>query len=258
MLQQYICFIYVGSVIRKTCILQQIFKTFSCIYKLGEFDMQLFDNFDFQPPNYVPNNMFPRIPEVQIRLNEDTVHPMFKKGELTGYWWNWGDKVTIEIKNQVHITLPAGAITVYEEGEEPTPETVGDFPGQKYYNLKDIKSWTFDTIVDDDFNPDNGVLYVWIPDKDFTYPKNGEVPIDVAMPFEEGDQIVVQLFNFRKELLCEQIYDTPECTWQLTPEESKELHPGIYYLNISMQNVYEEQISDLRLTNCYEIYVKGF
>ena len=124
--------------------------------------------------------------------------------------------------------------------------------------MKDIRSWTLDSVVDDDFNPDNGLLYVWVEDKDFTYPKHGEVPFDLIMPFNFGDQIVVQLLNFRKELIQEDIFDTPDCTWRLTPEESKNIAPGIYYLSIFKQNVYNEQVSDLRLTNCYEIYVKGF
>ena len=57
--------------------------------------MQLFDNFDRQPPDYIPNNMFPRIPEVNVSINEDTMHPVFGDGKLKGYWWNWGDKITL-------------------------------------------------------------------------------------------------------------------------------------------------------------------
>ena len=112
--------------------------------------MQLFDNFDIQPPDYIPNNMFPRIPEVLEFINDETVHPRFKDGKLIGYEWRWGDEVSIDIVNQICVTLPAGAMVSWESGEMPTENLQGDFPGQKYYNFADLRSWTFDSPVDDD------------------------------------------------------------------------------------------------------------
>ena len=61
--------------------------------------MHLFDNFDHQPPDYVPNNMFPRVPEILEFINDETVFPRFKDGKLIGYEWRWGDAVSIEIIN---------------------------------------------------------------------------------------------------------------------------------------------------------------
>ena len=220
--------------------------------------MQLFDNFDIQPPDYIPNNMFPRIPEILEFINEETVHPRFNGEKLIGYWWRWGDDVSLDIINQICVGLPAGAMISWEEGEYPDEHTAGDFPGQKYYNFVDLASWTFDSIVDDDQDPENGVLYVWVKDPQLVSVKNGVERINVPVPLADGEQIVVQIFNFRKELINEWAYSEQRCTWRLTPEESKQLIPGIYYLNIYLETPYEEIQSDLRTTNCYEIYVKGF
>ena len=61
--------------------------------------MQMFDNFEHLPPNYIPNNMFPPIPYVMTEVDNKTVHKVFKDGKHVGYWWNWGDVVQIPIKN---------------------------------------------------------------------------------------------------------------------------------------------------------------
>ena len=99
---------------------------------------------------------------------------------------------------------------------------------------------------------------MWVEDPYLTSVKNGVEKVNVPVPLREGEEIVVRLFNFRKELIHEWTYDEYRCRWQLTPECSKELVPGIYYLNIYLETSYEETLSDLRTTNCYEIYVKGF
>lgn len=61
------------------------------------------------------------------------------------------------------------------------------------------------------------------------------------------------------------IFYVPDFTWSLTPEESLKLVPGIYYMNIHLETMKEDpedpekKIStNLRLTNAYEIVVKGF
>jgi hypothetical protein len=67
-------------------------------------------------------------------LDDKTVHPVFKEGKHIGYWWNWGDSVSIPIDNSITISLPAGAIVVYDY-DVPDENTPGYFIGQKYYNL---------------------------------------------------------------------------------------------------------------------------
>ena len=55
------------------------------------------------------------------------------------------------------------------------------------------------------------------------------------------------------------IFKDQEGVWELTPEQSLELVPGIYYFNIHLETLdAEEETTKLKLTNTYEINVKGF
>lgn len=231
--------------------------------------MQLFDNFDNIPQNYIPNNMFPRIPEIMVALDNDTVKPIFRDGRLVGYKWNWGDVVKLPIKNEIHIKVPNGSLTTNTHDEVPTTETVGDFIGQKFYNFKDFRSWTLREILVEEIQPnyegeeqeisDEVVYtYVWEEDPMFTYSKNIGQDYTIPLPWNEHDQIVVQLFNFRKECIREDIYYEPDIVWELTPDESLKIVAGIYFLNVHIENRFEDISSYLRLTNAYEIVVQGF
>lgn len=235
--------------------------------------MQLFDNFDNIPQNYIPNNMFPRIPEIMVALDNDTVKPLFRDGRQVGYKWNWGDVIKLPIKNEIHIKVPNGSLTTDTPDEVPTTETVGDFIGQKFYNFKDFRSWTLREILKEEIQPyyegeeqeisdevsDEVVYtYVWEEDPMFTYSKNIGQDYTLPLPWNEHDQIVVQLFNFRKECIREDIYYEPDIVWELTPDESLKIVAGIYFLNVHIENRFEDISSYLRLTNAYEIVVQGF
>lgn len=235
--------------------------------------MQLFDNFDNIPQNYIPNNMFPRIPEIMVALDNDTVKPLFRDGRQVGYKWNWGDVIKLPIKNEIHIKVPNGSLTTNTHDEVPTTETVGDFIGQKFYNFKDFRSWTLREILKEEIHPyyegeeqeisdevsDEVVYtYVWEEDPMFTYSKNIGQDYTLPLPWNEHDQIVVQLFNFRKECIREDIYYEPDIVWELTPDESLKIVAGIYFLNVHIENRFEDISSYLRLTNAYEIVVQGF
>ena len=250
--------------------------------------MQLFDNFDNIPQNYIPNNMFPRIPEIMVALDNDTVKPIFRDCRLVGYKWNWGDVVKLPIKNEIHIKVPNGSLTTDTAGEEPTKQTVGDFIGQKFYNFKDFRSWTLKEVLEaeppePEINPENSAVdfgivgqsktdtelyipqddtpvydYIWEEDPMFTYSKNMGQDYTLPLPWNEHDQIVVQLFNFRKECIREDIYYEPDIVWELTPDESLKIVAGIYFLNVHIENRFEDISSYLRLTNAYEIVVQGF
>lgn len=231
--------------------------------------MQLFDNFDNIPQNYIPNNMFPRIPEIMVALDNDTVKPLFRDGRQVGYKWNWGDVIKLPIKNEIHIKVPNGSLTTNTPDEVPTTETVGDFIGQKFYNFKDFRSWTLKEILEEEIQPyyegeeqettgEVVYTYVWEEDPMFTYSKNIGQDYTLPLPWNEHDQIVVQLFNFRKECIREDIYYEPDIVWELTPDESLKIVAGIYFLNVHIENRFEDISSYLRLTNAYEIVVQGF
>lgn len=216
--------------------------------------MQLFDNFENQPSTYIPNNMFPMPVVTWLNVNNDTIRPIYRKCKLVGYEWNWGDSISLTIKNQIKINIPEYAIYTYED-EDPTRETEGTFVGQKYYNLYKLTSYTLSMILD---QLDGSHEYIWEKDEKLTFPSIGVETLDVPIPLKEGEQIVVQLFNFRKERIRDDVYYEPEINWTLTPEESLQLVPGIYFLNVHLETMEEEVSTSLRLTNEYEIVVKGF
>lgn len=222
--------------------------------------MQLFDNFEHLPHDYVPNNMFPPIPQVMKCLDDRTVHPVMKDGKHVGYWWNWGDIVQIPIHNSITISLPPGAQIVYGM-ETPDDDTAGDFIGQKYYNLTQLRSWTLTDVLDSeelDLESDSPYSYVWVEDKEFTYPERGE-EITLNKDLCCCDQIVAQLFNFRKEMIKSWVFDEGSTNFiRLTPEESLQLVPGIYYLNVHIETKWHDVATYLRLTNTYEVQVRGF
>ena len=95
--------------------------------------MQMFYNFENRPKDYIPNNMFPTPVIKMLSINDDTVRPIYRDCKLVGYEWNWGDKVSIEIKNQIKLSIPQNAIYTFED-IDPTSETEGVI-GQKYYNF---------------------------------------------------------------------------------------------------------------------------
>jgi hypothetical protein len=196
--------------------------------------------------------MFPKRPVIEVCLTDETARPIYRKHKLVGYEWNWGDKISIDIKNQIHICIPVDSIYTYED-VDPTSETEG-FIGQKYYNLSALKSFTLSSIIPDAF--------VWVQDEHFTYINNEGIGLDIPVSLKDGEQIIVQFFNFRKELMFEKAYTESEAVFELSPEESKKIVPGIYYMNIYLdtyEGTEEEQITtDIRLTNAYEIVVKGF
>jgi len=107
---------------------------------------------------------------------------------------------------------------------------------------------------------ENIPAYSWTKDDKLTYPKCGAntTPVDILIPLKEHEQIVVQMFNFRKERMFTEIYTEPEFTWTLSADDSLKLQPGIYFFNVHLESRYEQITSDLRLTNAYEIVVKGF
>ena len=67
--------------------------------------MQMFDNFINQPADYIPNNMFRKPIAREVTLSDDTIHPIYRWGKVVAYWWNWGDSISLEIKNEITVYI---------------------------------------------------------------------------------------------------------------------------------------------------------
>lgn len=215
--------------------------------------MQMFDNFLNKPSDYIPNNMFKKPIARQATFSTETLHPIYRRGKVFAYWWNWGDSISLDVKNEITVYFPNDSIVVSTSGQEPDEHTIGQFTNQKYYNITDIKSYTLAAIIGEGEPEDK--LYIWKKDEKFTYDTWGTDPVVLEIPSRENEQFVVQLFDFRKEKIREDIYTTIPFKWTISPDESLRIQQGIYTLNIHSEIRSDDVSTELRLTNSYPIYV---
>lgn len=186
---------------------------------------------------------------VEKELTDDCVIPLFKGPKCNGYgyghgicvypcWtacgaedhqpygfqWKAGNSVSIKIDYRYPIGVPEQSIISYTKGEHPTLDTHGDFIGQRFYNLVDVKSWELVSYLPNDDD------YLWNEDKNLVYQVNSDCKFDVE-PDMEGKQVRVTLCNFRREVIKEDVFEGQnQFYWTLSPEQSKDIKQGIYYL----------------------------
>lgn len=205
--------------------------------------MQLFDNFNNIPEDYIPDNMHPpKCPSVELFLIDSNVDPIYRKCRLVGYAWDYGESVNIEIKHQIHLTLQENAIYTFED-VDPTESTVGEV-GQRYYNLYNLTSFVCESAFEG--------VYTWQRDENLTFFSNEPIEIDVPINMT-GKSTIVELLNFRRELIDEKEFAGQNTiNWVLTHEESAKYLGGIYYMNIYIVEEGQETLS-----NSYEIVIRG-
>lgn len=216
----------------------------------------MFRGFYAQPPGYIPDNMHRKpLPPKTISLVSDNLDIILdKNGNKKGYSWNYGETVSIPISVDIPVRVEANAYYTYEIGEEPKFDTVG-FPGQKFYNLADVRSWVFTSYVPDTKS------FIWTEEPRFTFPENGIKKVYIH-PNMANKYILAELINFRGEQIFERLYEEKnEAQWTLSQEESLALPRGIYDLYIYVGTTYNEdgtarENEYKKLTKRYEIVVR--
>ena len=153
------------------------------------------------------------------------------KGKHVGYSWRQGETLNLEFSLEGEITVESDAFVHYTKGDTPFGMSA-QHPGQKYYNVSDMKSWHcyFE-----------GNKTIWVEDEEFTYPETGMDLQSVYMPATEyvkDKNVVVTLFNCRME---------PVHTWYPDVNNSKilcyvdkdlseSLAKGIYYCSVIVED----------------------
>lgn len=208
----------------------------------------MFRGFYAEPPTYIPDNMHKKpLPAKSASLVKDNLDVILDKhGKKKGYSWNYGETVSIPISVTQPVRIELDAYCINSHGKEPGITTPGRL-GQKYYNLKDVRSWVLTSYV-----PDTG-SYIWTEEPRFTFPENGPKLVYVE-PDMRGKYILVEFVNFRGEQMFEDVFfNSDEMHWTLGTEESLKLHRGIYDMYIY---VGDEEAQYKKLTKRYEIVIR--
>ncbi len=208
----------------------------------------MFRGFYTEPPTYIPDNMHERrkLPKTVSLIGDSLDVILDKHGHKKGYSWNYGETVSIpiSIRQQVRVEMDAYCFSLH--GKEPDINTVGRI-GQKFYNLKDVRSWIMTSYVPDTRS------YIWTEEPKFTFPENGEKLVEVC-PDMRGKYILVELIDFRGEQIFERVFfDADTIHWTLNIEESLALQRGIYDMYIY---VGDEEAQYKKLTKRYEIVIR--
>lgn len=210
---------------------------------------QMFNGFYFQPENYIPNNMHKKPPILpnSFQLDNSGLHKLYSKNKLfKGYWWNYGDTVSIPLTVNTDISVESTALIYDQPGAEPLLNQAG-YQGQRLYNIVDLTSWTMIQAVP----IDGGTNYLWKKDATFTYPTYGELSLKL-IPDMRDKTIVAQILNFRREEEFKfEFYAVNDCTIEITPDISKKLLQGIYYLRVTIQSE-----NNTKEVDYYELNIK--
>lgn len=152
-------------------------------------------------------------------------------GEVTAYYWYYGDAVNLEFDILGELTVASDAKIFYASGQVPDINTVG-YIGQKYYNLIDRNSWTCVAIR----TVDGKNSYYWEIDSTFYYPAgDGEsVYIDARDYLVDKDLKLTFFNNKLEEIYSSTIPAQTNVTFSISSSMSKEFEQGTYYCSLTL------------------------
>lgn len=216
---------------------------------------QMFESFNHIPFGYIPDNMHkpPKMPGHKELVLDNLDAILDKEGKKKGYSWNYGETVSIPITVNIPVRVETDAYLTDEIGVKPDITTQG-YVGQKFYNLRDVKSYVMRSYV-----PANQ-SYMWMEEPRFTFPEAGPKLVMIT-PDMTDKYILCEFMNFRGEQMFEQSYqEVNECNFVIDHDLSLALLRGIYELNIYVGDNYDEYTTDgtemKKLTKRYEIVIR--
>lgn len=188
--------------------------------------MSMFENYDNQPDDYIPNNLFrfidkcPKIIDLNLPNKEFNV-----KNEFIAYTWKYGDTFNFVFSNTKDIYVERDSIILEEEGAEPTDASR---VCQKAYNIVDLRSWTCTSHTKD------GDL--WEEDAVFTYTtcKHGK-KVSVKLFDMPNKTITWSIQNYRHDEIYSKEVVTNDAVGEsiefvIDKEMSTEmLKPGVFF-----------------------------
>lgn len=212
----------------------------------------MFDSYDNLQKNYIPDNQKPKpIPGPVAPCRPKFPYEEYDaEGKLIGYFWNYGDTVTLQFNIDGFITVEDNAIIYTEPTQEPTKYTPGEID-QRIYNIIDLKSWTCTAIENaHNYNTNEDILiYIWTQDAEFTYPIQLHSRRNIylsASEYLKNKTAQVRLYNFRME----QIYvDTFKAVNPIVMTIDKELSDkmvkGVYYCSLTIYDENDRLVATL-------------
>ena len=195
--------------------------------------MNMFVNYQ-NPYQEIPNNQYKAFHLVRPASKLDPIeaskpYELFDtKGNLEGYYWNYGDSINLEFNIDGEITIESDALILKRVGEAPATAKLGAKVGTRCYNIVDLRSWTCVGIENHTF--------AWTEDPEFSYMLNGDRSIYVsAADYLRDKTLIAHIYNFRfEEIYKEYLAGSTQAILTITPELSKELTKGIYYCSLEV------------------------
>lgn len=179
----------------------------------------------------VPNNMTSKFPSCTA---SSKLCPMDKgkpyeqydaKGNLVGYFWNYGETLNLEFNITGELTIESDAIVYTMPSESPTEHTRG-YVGQQAYNVAEFKSWTCTSVVEE--------YYIWTENEDFN-PQGSKNLYISASDYLKDKELVFTVYNFRHESIWSTTHaGTSRLIIPITKERSAKMLKGIYYCSLSV------------------------
>lgn len=202
----------------------------------------MFENYDNLQDHYVPNNLNKAFPEhlQYSKLTENRPNKPFEMfddmGNLVGYFWYYGDTITLAFDITGQYTVENNAIVSTITEEAPSTSTVGTV-GQRYYNIVDKNVWECTSV--------NNSVYTWTElDWDETE-ASGLLTRDVyinASDYLNDCIYYFKIFNFRNEVVYEKAIQSNNETnisqfvsFDIDEELSKKLMRGTYTVSLVAQ-----------------------
>ena len=195
----------------------------------------MFTNYNNIDPSYVPNNMhlvnktvksYTKLAPVALSKPYELYNA---KNELEGYFWYHGESITLDFSIEGEITLENDALIYSNKGEYPTNLTEG-YIGQKAYNTADYSCWECVAVEEND--------YMWVPNGTVKYDPDltRSVYID-AKDYLKDKMVDFKIFDFRmNENYLKTIKGTESARFEISPDLSKKMLPGIYSCSLSVYN----------------------
>ena len=154
--------------------------------------MSMFDNYDFLPSNYIPNNLTTS-PPLEYKVIDDYIPKKIYnlKNDFIGYSWNYGYIFDFKLSVNDIIKVKDDSIIFTTAEEEPTDSLVG-YKGQQCYNTVKNKSWTCSGHIQG--------IYVWVEDKYVTYDAHGTKEIEMVTDVSDST-ITFEMYDKKWKLI---------------------------------------------------------
>ena len=194
--------------------------------------IDMFTNYQNLSEYYIPNNLSKSFdkPQSYTKLNPIESSKPYElynaKGELEGYYWNYGSILNLEFTIDGEITVENNAIIYKRTGAAPTSSTAGRL-GQKAYNIIDLKSWKCVAV--------HAFEYVWELESEFIYPSFGQSVYISAEDYLKDKYVTFTIYNFRYEpVYAKTIPASATILVPINEELSKQLVRGVYYCSLEI------------------------